>query len=430
MRTRAVLMAQSVWTKTASLSSRTMLLWLVIASFIFGGLALVLTSGIVTRGDSGQNVIGVGAAPLDLPAGQGGGANLTQAQAGGEIAVLIDDVRADSTTGDSVPRLTILDTASGTVIGQLLTGYRPWVLLRPSKGQILVSQVFGPLPDAEVASLHVYDLKNLESPSMIIPIPGRIGETLHHPMMAISADEAYLYYAKATNGCPDGGGDASQCAVFSLGIVDLEAGTVLSAPELPAGCAINALVPIAQSNVLMACVQHSVSIEDVPGGVLLQQVGPSGEFLDAGSFPARRDGNWSHGVVWADSSAGGANYIVYADGVVLTSGGESTLAELLPGSALRIAPGAVALLGSSGLVIAPYTDDFGSKRTGYILFDRGDPNSSQNFALSSPALDISPVGSSSVALLGGDGASLQLVDVKTGELRQGPVIPDGIEWLD
>lgn len=126
--------------------------------------------------------------------------------------------------------VSIIDQRSGRVLGVIDAADGPLVLARPSRNELLLSDVYdggdqqGPSP-----RLLTFDLANgLQRKQGALPMPDRAMYPIYTPSMMLSKDERYLYYMKRRD-C------GFLCNEVSVGVVDLDTRAELVA-SLPTNC--------------------------------------------------------------------------------------------------------------------------------------------------------------------------------------------------
>ena len=329
------------------------------------------------------------------------------------LVVAIDD-RALARIGWN-SAITVVDPLSGTTLGEINGGYRPWVLLRPSRGQILVAQLLGP-GSTTTPLLRIFDIEDLTSPSITIPLPDRGAEVIYSPRMVLSGDEQLLYYVKVGWICPEGG-DAALCGTSTIGVVDLEKYVEVAAAEIPlVGCGFPKLIPLGDTDALALCGHQTI--------LTLFNVTPQGTATEVASFPTRDTGAVTMGV-----TGDGTYYVVYFDGVVLTADSNSATIDFLPSANIRAGLSAWSTFGSDRFLFA-YGAGASPPYDGMIIFSRADPTDFENVEFPFPVAGVAPIDASRVAILKSDSPQLSILDLRTGEIVGGDLaVPVGVRWL-
>ena len=329
------------------------------------------------------------------------------------LVVAIDD-RALARIGWN-SAITVVDPLSGTTLGEINGGYRPWVLLRPSRGQILVAQLLGP-GSTTTPLLRIFDIEDLTSPSVTIPLPDRGAEVIYSPRMVLSGDEQLLYYVKVGWICPEGG-DAALCGTSTIGVVDLEKYVEVAAAEIPlVGCGFPKLIPLGDTDALALCGHQTI--------LTLFNVTPQGTATEVASFPTRDTGAVTMGV-----TGDGTYYVVYFDGVVLTADSNSATIDYLPSDDIRAGFSAWSTFGSDRFLFA-YGAGASPPYDGMIIFSRADPTDFENVEFPFPVAGVAPIDASRVAILKSDSPQLSILDLRTGEIVGSDLpVPEGVRWL-
>ncbi len=306
--------------------------------------------------------------------------------------------------GNSV--ITIVDPASRSVVGQVTAGYSPWVRLRPSANQLLVSQVLG--PQREGPALLVFDLSDLASPPVVIPLPERAGYHVNNPSsMQLSGNERFLFHQEVATRCPGRG----PCDYSRFAVIDLDAGLQVATAVMETTCGV--LTPMTVDSVLAAC-GYPVST--------LHEISSDGSTREMGTLPARDAGILAIGI-----TGSGEPHAVYMDGAVVTTQGALPLVDLLPpgqqagfNTATRV-PGD-RLLFAFGEGEPPYS--------GLAVVDARDPATFQTFTLPVPARHVGVLDHQRALLLAEDGATLVVLDLATGQVAPATVtLPQMGRWL-
>lgn len=93
---------------------------------------------------------------------------------------------------DASPVVTLLSLDSLSLIEQFSVGYYPMALFRPSRTELLISDVIVS-GGSETGRLRIWNLETLEIRATW-DLPGRDGYTVYHQGMWLSEDEQILYY--------------------------------------------------------------------------------------------------------------------------------------------------------------------------------------------------------------------------------------------
>lgn len=314
----------------------------------------------------------------------------------------------DQTFGGLV---TVVDPTSAAVVGQMKAGYSPWVVLRPSKNQLLLSRLFGS-GDGEVPSLEVFDLSgDLGSPTITVPMPDRPGDKVYSSGMALSKNEQFLFYEGINTRCPEGG-NSLECDYSVVGIIDLDSGVRVATATMRDRCA--SLTPHGEESVLAACGYPTIT---------LREIAADGSIVELGGFPRREAGPVAIG-----ASRDGAYYVVYSDGVVLTTNDSAPIANLLaPGDRAGFNTG-VRL--SADQVLFAYSANGSAPFQGLALFDRANPSDVRRFTLPFEIRHVGYVDETHVAVLSVDRSRVAVIDLETGtSVGDDIVIPGGAWWL-
>jgi hypothetical protein len=217
--------------------------------------------------------------------------------------------------------LTLIDLSTGERVGELTSGYQTWALIRPSAGELLVSDLEG---DDFQGRLLVHEIANLDSTRWTLPLPDRAAAIGYGPFVALSQDERYLYYVVHPR---DEEGQAQRLA-NRVGIVDLEARREVTRAETPGFCP--ALTPLGDSDVLALCGDRRSLISLTPGGSVSTLAGPLPASMPA---PDQR-AFWRH-PVHGDLYDDGA-FLVFGNGDVVFAESKEPATNLLPSEDLRL----------------------------------------------------------------------------------------------
>ena len=326
--------------------------------------------------------------------------------------------------------LPLIDPLAGRVMGSADSGYTPEALLRHTSGQLLVSQAFGPGPaQADEASLTVFDLNDLSSPSAIIPMPGLPSFIGYARSAVLSRDERYLYYPRSRGICPEGG-DGNLCTDWSIAVIDLDVGEQVAQAEIGVGCTPRIHVePKAEQTVLVTCGSAGRTlVEFTPDAVRFLRIGPDGAATALGAFPGRRTANWIKSVLFAGQRADGTYFAVYNDGAVFDAGGEEAVADLLPEEDGQFGYNTGATLGSEGYLLA-FGARFNPAILGVVVLNAAAPEDVRTFDLPFAFQHVAPLDERRVALLHGDGLEVSVLDIETGRVSNAMTLPERVGWL-
>ena len=307
--------------------------------------------------------------------------------------------------------ITIIDPKLASVVGQVTAGYSPWVVLRPSKSQLLLSRLFGP-GDVEGPSLQVFDLSgDLGSPTITVPMPNRTGDKVYNSGMTLSKNERFLFYEGINTRCPEGG-NSLECDYSVLGIIDLDSGVRVATATMDDRCA--SLTPHGEESVLAACGYPTIT---------LREVAADGSIAELGGFPRREVGPVAIG-----ASRDGTYSVVYADGVVLTADDSVPIADLFVSGDHAGFNTRVRL--SADQVLLAYSADGSAPFQGLVLFDGANPSDVRRFTLPFETRHVGYVDETHVAVLSVDGSRVAVIDLETGaSVGDDIVIPGGAWWL-
>jgi hypothetical protein len=372
--------------------------------------AILMVSGVINVREDGATG---GAASRSRTAGQ-------QSEPG--VASGVSSISRFITLNDAPPGISadavlkIVEHPSGRVVGEINVLPHGWVLLRKTANQLLVSD-FG----LTEPRLFVVDIQSPAAAKANIDMPNRIASTGYAPGMVLSEDERYLYYLKLENQCPSGG-NAAQCDVYSVGTVDLQGYKEIAHSSLPTNCGYAGMAPLGASDVIALC----------PNIATLVKVTPEGSSSVAATFPVRDTGSDEAVFPIAGASLANGNFfLVYSDGVVLVSGEERPLTNLLPSSEFRLQ-----LQETYRWQLDAHTGVFAYSRqpegeiAGLIVMSLDDPRSHQDIRLPEGIDHVAPAGGHAFALLDRDNGTISTLDVATGALEKerAAIIP-GAKWL-
>lgn len=319
--------------------------------------------------------------------------------------------------------ITLVNPDDGSTLGHVTAGYRPSVVVRASADQVLISQSFGPGPDAPTPTLKIFSLHNLTTPIVTLAMPDRATPIVYFPAMVLSADEQFLYYVKIRSSCPAGGdptstsGGGSACDLPSIGVVDLNSDREVGAAELPVGCSFPELARVSASEALATCQTSSV---------ILTRVSAAGTAQEVARFPMRTGARPANPVI-ADLDRNGNYYVLYRDGVLLRSPDD-------PGTQLLKRPGDdigfnTPSLTDNNLWVAAYGSGDGAY-DGLLVMSRDDPSDVQTIQLS-PSIDfVTAWRSNSVVLLREGISRAAIFDLTTRVVTRDDVeVPSGANVL-
>ncbi len=318
--------------------------------------------------------------------------------------------------GEDGSEITLLNPDAGSTLGHVTAGYRPSVVVRSSADQILISQSFGPGPDAATPTLKIFSLHDLTTPIVTLPMLDRATPIVYYPVMLLSADEQFLYYVKIKSGCP--GGEA--CALPSIGVIDLNADQEIGAAALPVGCSFPELTRVGASDALATCQKSSV---------ILTRVSATGTAQEVARFPIRTDPRTTGTAnpVIADLDRDGNYYVLYRDGVLLRSPDDA-------GTQLLTQPGDdigfnTPSLTDTNLWVAAYGS--GDRAyDGLLVMSRDDPSDVHTVQLSPPIDFVTAWRSSSVVLLREGSSRAGIFDLITDVATRDDVeVPGGANVL-
>lgn len=371
--------------------------------------AILMVSGVI---DVRENSATGGAASRSRTAGQ-------QSEVG--VASGVSSISRFLTLNDAPPGigadavLKVVEYPSGRVVGEINILPHGWVLLRKTANQLLVSD-FG----LTEPRLVVVDVQSSAAAKATIDMPNRVASTGYAPGMTLSENERYVYYLKLENQCP-AGGDAALCDVYSVGIVDLQDYKEIARSSLPTNCGYARMAPLGASDVIALC----------PNIATLVKVTPEGLSSVAATFPVRDTGSDEAVFPIAGASLASGNFfLVYSDGVVLVSGEERPLTNLLPSSEFRLQ-----LQETYRWQLDAHTAIFAYSRqpegeiTGLIVMSLDDPRSHQDIGLPEGIDHVAPAGGHVFALLDRDNGTISTLDVATGALEKEAGIIPGAKWL-
>lgn len=286
-------------------------------------------------------------------------------------------------------RVTVSDINLRWPVGDVAVGYTPWVLLRPSRQEVLVSEAFD--RDSSTPSLDVYRLHDLQHPTRVIDMPARASQipVTYFRGMALSGDERLLFYGQVRSQCPEGG-DAEACDVTSLGIIDLDAGRLVAEAPLGVGCGLAAPHPVGDRDAMVMCASGGTD-------AVISRVSADGGVTRVATFPERRTDSQTLGPDEFGFARDGAYYVVYRDGLVATSDGR-TLGPLVPPDKLVGLDTFAPMQDGSTMVL------FGDSRShgaynGVVIFRSDDPTQSRRSDLPFSVLDAAPLDNRRIALL-------------------------------
>ncbi len=275
---------------------------------------------------------------------------------------------------DDPSLLTLIDLSSEETIAQVNAGYHPWPLLRPSAGELLVADIGG--PDFE-GRLSVFDIDDASEPKWTMRLPGRAVSTGWVPAWALSADERYVYYSRHAPG---------EQYPSLIGIIDLDAGGLVDNVRLPRGCGgYKALMAAGPSGARVVCSSgRFVTVE------------PDGAVSGLASLPLPEEARPFLGPVVEGCSSQGR--------------------------------GVPCSLNESGRLLG-FRHLSGHTLSNLLAYDEARPDDIRHYALPEGITDFAPVSASTVALLAGNDAMIQLLDLKSGQITDELPAPEGTNWL-
>lgn len=286
--------------------------------------------------------------------------------------------------------MSVLDPASGKVLGTVPIGYASWAIVRASAQQLLVSQAFG--TNEEAATLRIYALSDLQTPIASLPMPDRTVSTVDYPFMVLSFHERYLYYGKNRSICANGG---EACDAPSVGVIDLQTRTELPAAALPVGCNPPVLAPLGASDALASCRATDQVLMRVSHDGLGTEIA---RFADSGAANA----------VIADVDGNGNAYMIGNDGALVTMPALKRTA-LLPASSGHIGFQTPSLLDESTWVAAYGPDNGGYD--GVLVIPRDHPEQAHAIRLPMLARFVTAWDAHAVAAIADDGSGGYVFDI-------------------
>jgi hypothetical protein len=323
--------------------------------------------------------------------------------------------------------ITFLNPDTGSTLGHVTAGYRPSVVVRSSADQVLISQAFGPGPDAATPALKIFSLRDLTTPIGTLAMPDRATPIVYYPVMVLSADEQFLYYVKIRSSCPAGGdatstsGGGSACDLPSIGVIDLNGDHEIGAAALPVGCSFPELTRVGASDALAICQTSSV---------ILTRVSATGTAQEVARFPMRTDPRTTGPAnpIIADLDGHGNYYVLYRDGVLLRSPDDPGT-QLLKGPDDDIGFNTPSLT-DTDLWVAAYGSGDSGAYNGLLVISRDNPSDVRTIQLAPPVVFVTAWRSSSVVLLRTGSSQAAIFDLTTqAATREDVEVPGGANVL-
>ena len=317
--------------------------------------------------------------------------------------------------------LTLIDVSTGDTVGELTSGYQTWALLRPSAGELLVSDI----EDEDFqARLNVYDIADLGSPEWSIDLPDRAVGTIYQLAMSLSADEHYLYYLARVGPCREG----AQCDVYFIGVIDLETRRIIASAALPPRCGYAAVVPFGDEDGLALCFARRDLVRVTPqgGGLVVE------DSLRAVTTAPSSFGFW-RSPVFGGVYGVGRYFMAFGNGDVVFSEAERSPINLLTSEGLRLWGGPQWRLDDEVVLFAA-GPAFPEDSVGYVLdtlivFDAIDAPRTQWLSLPPNVTHLAPIDAGTVALLEANTGTIYLFDLASGEVSGELEAPPDTRWL-
>jgi len=335
------------------------------------------------------------AAPPDLPIHlTGNGWALDLASPSVPASSILVSLRTEQTPSAEAE---ILDLRTGATVGRLELGPNPWLLLRKSAGELLLSQTS---PDSP-PQLLVFTTEPFAL-AKTFTLPNRVSSTTGDSAMALSLDERTLFFRQRTSRCPDGG-DAAVCDVEAIGVLSLENGQLESA-QLPDNCGFGPVYPDGSSGALTLCPNRAALVTvDAAGATTVAAAFVSAAPTRVTSIPQVR-------ALFGGKDASGHWFVGLTDGSILRSGQPTVKLGIECcihySQMYRLANGSL-LLG-----VASYGGGQELRLRSIISVDTANPRITDQVALPPNAIAFAPVNGGSVAILYNDG-SLSIANLKT-----------------
>lgn len=315
--------------------------------------------------------------------------------------------------------LALIDLPTGDTLARIDSGYQTWALLRPSTGELLVSDLAG--ADFQ-GRLRVYDIDDLNAPKWSLEMPERAAAIGYEPFWGLSGDERYLYYVVHPR---DEDGEPQRLADV-VGIVDLKEQREVARAEMPGFCPI--LKALGESSILGLCGGRRSLVSVAPDGSVSAVAGPITAFTlaqDSSAF-------W-RSPVYADVYGDGEAFMAFGNGDIVFTDADRPPINLVQSGELRLWGHPAWRLddGRPLFAVGPaYPDD----SSGYLLdrvmaFDRADPMNSSQCSLPPGTIDLAPLGADRLALLEPATEAIHLFDMSNCEVTEELRAPPGTNWL-
>jgi hypothetical protein len=318
---------------------------------------------------------------------------------------------------DSEPRLQIIDRTSGALLGSINFSYRPFVLLRSTANELLVSDRPGSSGKTRLLVFDTSDAGKLRL-KRETPLPDRALYTDYGGQMALSGNQRYLFYPAVSSHCS---GATEACDTWSVGVFDLDGSEPPSLIDLPAGCGWPYLGAGLSSDAGLAACTNGTSV------FLSGSVPTIAAAITPSSGPPEAEAVFGERAASARFSAiepGGELVTVFSEGSVLVRDtvGNEILVRGVPSDMRLDSRAEVAKLDATHLLI-PYGKYLDATPEGVALFNLQTLQIDRIIPLNS-FLTVVPDGSSALLGLTTDGALVRIQIAGDGTTPlTGPAVP-------
>lgn len=176
--------------------------------------------------------------------------------------------------------ISVTNTVTGEVIGDVETAAYPTALLRTSRAELLVSDIVIHGGASLNPRLRIIDISDGFSVKRSIALPHRIAYTIFAPTMTLSNDGLLIYYLKRTEECP---GPSELCDTFSIGIIELDTGLQVAEGILPRNAWYALLIPRGLASMLAMCPEISRIVEVTSDGAVSEVASFTPPTIDLGT---------------------------------------------------------------------------------------------------------------------------------------------------
>ena len=224
-------------------------------------------------------------------------------------------------------RVSMLDLNSGQTVAAGTFGPGPFVRLRDNPAQLLVSDRS---PTTNAYRLLIFDIEDggLRLASEL-PLPLRYGYHGYNNAMRLSTDGRYLFISQRsrleTAECSQLNYDSNVCLRYEVGVLDLDAPTLVNSVVIPGPCGGMAFNAVSNDSIIVRCSFSNSTFEMNAAGVASERL--VYDWVAAPGVPGQGD---TLGMSYATRLSDGSLRVVRGDGAVLSDPGQILHPGLLP----------------------------------------------------------------------------------------------------